>query len=211
MDDTRSDSDGNTERPLPAWQTSPAWWFRWIGLPLVVIVSIAAAIVWLQRPEDELPRRVAGADEPLEADVSAPQEGQPAPDFTLRTLDGNEVRLGELRGKLVVLNFWATWCGPCREEMPLFEQAMADREADGLLILAVNVQEGEEQVRPFVQRLGLSYPIGMDKNGTLARRYRVRSYPTTYFIGRDGRVEGRRVGAYTRQILFGRLSQLLDE
>jgi peroxiredoxin len=211
MGETQPSVDADPARPLPGWQASPAWWFRWVGLPLVAVMAIAAAIVWLQRPEDELSRRVAGADEPLETDTSAPQEGQPAPDFTLRTLDGNEVRLGELRGRLVVLNFWATWCGPCREEMPLFEQAMAEREADGLLILAVNVQEGEEQVRPFVQRLGLSYPIVMDKSGALARRYRVRSYPTTYFIGRDGTVEGRRVGAYTRQILFGRLSQLLDE
>ena len=211
MDETRPASDDDAQRPLPAWQRSPAWWFRWIGLPLIVMVGIVTAIIWLQRPEDELSRRVADGDEPLEADTVAPQEGQPAPDFTLRTLDGGEVRLGELRGKLVVLNFWATWCGPCREEMPLFEQAIAERAADGLVILAVNVRESEEQVRPFVQRLGLTYPIGMDKNGTLARRYRVRSYPTTYFIGRDGAVEGRRVGAYTRQILFGRLSQLLDE
>ena len=211
MDETPPVSEDAADRRLPAWQASPVWWFRWIGLPLVASVAIAAAIVWLQRPGDELSRRVAEADEPLEADTAAPQEGQPAPDFTLRTLDGGEVRLHELRGKVVVLNFWATWCGPCRDEMPLFEQAMAERGPDGLLIVAINVQESEDQVRPFVQRLGLTYPIGMDRNGGLARRYRVRSYPTTYFIGRNGTVEGRRVGAYTRHILFGRLSQLLDE
>jgi thiol-disulfide isomerase/thioredoxin len=211
MDETQPVPNAEAGRRLPAWQTSPTWWFRWIGLPLVVIMGIAAAMIWLQRPEDEIPRRVAEADAPLEADTAAPQEGQPAPDFTLRTLDGGEIRLGDLRGKIVVLNFWATWCGPCREEMPLLEQAMSERGPDGLVIVAINVQESEAQVRPFVQRLNLTYPIGMDRNGCLARRYRVRSYPTTYFISRDGAIEGRRVGAYTRQILFGRLSQLLDE
>ena len=211
MDDAPDAPPSEPEPTPPAWQSSPLWWFRWIGLPLLAITAIAAAIVWLQRPEDDLERQVADADVPLEADMAAPQEGQTAPEFTLRTLDGAEVRLSELRGKVVVLNFWATWCGPCREEMPLFEQAKAEREADGLVILAVNVQESDGQVRPFVERLGLTYSIGMDKNGSLARRYEVRSYPTTYFIGRDGTIEGRRVGAYTRQILFGRLSQLLDE
>ena|SRR5215212_5760049 len=211
MDDASDTPPSEAEPAPPVWQTSPVWWFRWIGLPLLVITAIAAAIVWLQRPADDLERQVADADVPLETDTSAPQEGQTAPEFTLRTLDGAEVRLSELRGKVVVINFWATWCGPCREEMPLLEQAKQEREADGLVILAVNVQESDGQVRPFVERLGLTYPIGMDKNGSLARRYEVRSYPTTYFIGRDGTIEGRRVGAYTRQILFGRLSQLLDE
>jgi peroxiredoxin len=211
VDETRPVPDDDAERRLPAWQTSPAWWLRWVGLPLIAVMAIAAAIVWLQRPGDDPPRRVAEVDEPLASDTAAPQEGQPAPDFTLRTLDGGEIRLSELRGQVVLLNFWATWCGPCRDEMPLFEQALKERGPDGLVIVAINVQESDAQVRPFVERLGLTYPIGMDKNGSLARRYRVRSYPTTYFVGRDGTVEGRRVGAYTRHILFGRLSQLLDE
>ena len=95
--------------------------------------------------------------------------------------------------------------------MPLFEQAQQRHSEDGLVVLAVNVREGSGLVRPFVERLALSYPIPMDEKGAVAGRYRVRSFPTTYFIGRDGTVEGRRVGAYTRQILFGRLEQLLED
>ncbi|MGH2602029.1 MAG: TlpA family protein disulfide reductase, partial [Dehalococcoidia bacterium] len=140
-----------------------------------------------------------------------PQEGSPAPDFVLSTLDGREVRLSDYRGNVVLLNFWATWCGPCREEMPLFEAAQQEYSDRGLVVLAVNVGEGSSTVRPFVERLALTYDIALDGNSSIARRYRARSFPTTYFIDRDGTVEGRRVGAYTRQILFGRLAQLLDE
>lgn len=195
----------------PAWQTSPGWWFRRVGLPLLALVAIAAVIVWLQRPEDALKRSTAESDVPLERDTAAPQEGAPAPDFTVETLDGQRLRLSDLRGQVVVLNFWATWCGPCREEMPLFERAAAEFAGQGLVLIAINVQERPGAVRTFVERLGLTYPIGLDEKGTIARRYRVRSFPTTYFVGRDGTVEGRRVGAYTRQILFGRLDQLLND
>ena len=209
-DDPSSTPDQN---PLPVWQTSPGWWFRRIGIPLLALVAIAGVIVWLERPGggDDPSRRVAEGDEPLEADTRAPQEGAPAPDFTVTTLSGEKVRLSDYRGKVVLLNSWATWCGPCRDEMPLFEQAQQRHAEDGLVVLAVNVREGSGQVRPFVERLTLSYPIGLDEKGAVSGLYRVRSFPTTYFIGRDGTVEGRRVDAYTRQILFGRLEQLLEE
>ncbi|MGH2586874.1 MAG: redoxin domain-containing protein [Dehalococcoidia bacterium] len=206
-------SQPNPEEPstLPAWQRSAGWWFRWIGLPLLAVIVIAGAIIWLERPDEEPPRRTATDDEPLVADGGAPQEGSPAPDFVLSTLDGREVRLSDYRGNVVLLNFWATWCGPCREEMPLFEAAQQEYSDRGLVVLAVNVGEGSSTVRPFVERLALTYDIALDGNSSIARRYRARSFPTTYFIDRDGTVEGRRVGAYTRQILFGRLAQLLDE
>lgn len=198
------------ERPPPPWRTSTAWWLSRVATPVLAIAVIAGAIVWLQRPDDPPDRRVAAADEPLESDGGVPQEGSPAPDFTLTTLDGQQLQLRDLRGRVVLLNFWATWCGPCREEMPLFEQAQQQYGAENLVIVAVNVQESQSVVRPFVERLALTYPIAMDTRGAIARRYRVRSYPTTYFVGRDGRIEGRRVGPYTRQILFGRLDQLLE-
>jgi cytochrome c biogenesis protein CcmG/thiol:disulfide interchange protein DsbE len=196
--------------PLPPWKTSPGWWIRRVAAPLVVIVVIAGAIVWLQAPDSPSDRRTARADEPLESDSAAPQEGSAAPPIRLTTLEGEDVSLSDYLGKLVVLNFWATWCGPCREEMPLFEQAQQHYGSDNIVVLAVNVREGSGTVRPFVERFALTYPILLDERGSVARRYRVRSFPTTYFIGRDGTVEGRRVGAYTHRVLFGRIDQLLD-
>lgn len=198
------------EQPLPEWQTSPGWWFKRIGIPVLVLLAIVGTIVWLEGPSDDVTRRIASSDEPLEADSTAPQEGAPAPNFVMATLDGQQVSLSDLKGKVVVLNFWATWCGPCRDEMPLFQEAANQHAEDGLVVIAVNVREGASTVRLFVEKLKLRYTIGMDEKGAVAGRYRVRSFPTTYFVGRDGAIEGRRVGSYTRQILFGRLEQLLD-
>jgi len=186
---------------------------RWgvrLGVPLIALTVIATAIVWLQRPDDTGRRIVAESDVPLDSEGGAPQEGAQAPDFQLAALDDSAIQLSDLRGRIVVLNFWATWCGPCRDEMPLLEQASADFDGD-VVVVAINVQGRRATVRQFLDKLQLTYRIGLDQNGTVARRYHVRSFPTTYFIGRDGRVEGRRVGAYTRTILYGRLEQLLDQ
>ena len=208
--DTEPQSPGAETVSLAPWKTSPGWWIRRVAVPLLVVVVIAGAIVWLQAPESSSERRTASADEPLESDSEAPQEGSAAPSIQLTSLSGEDVNLSDYLGKIVVLNFWATWCGPCREEMPLFEQAQQFYGSDNVVILAVNVREGSGTVRPFVERFALTYPILLDERGSVARRYRVRSFPTTYFIGRDGTVEGRRVGAYTHRILFGRIDQLLD-
>ncbi|MGE0544278.1 MAG: redoxin domain-containing protein [Dehalococcoidia bacterium] len=208
--DVEPQSPPDENESLPPWKTSPGWWIRRVALPLLVISVIAGAIVWLQAPESSSERRIAHADEPLASDAEAPQEGSPAPSLQLTTLNDEEVSLSDYLGRIVILNFWATWCEPCREEMPLFEQAQQHYGADVLVILAVNVREGAGTVRPFVERFALTYPILLDERGSVARRYRVRSFPTTYIIGRDGTVQGRRVGAYTHRILFGRIDQLLD-
>ena len=208
--EAEQDRPSEDERTAPPWRTSAGWWLRRVALPVLVITIIVGTIVWLQRPDEELNRRVAVVDEPLASDGSAPQDGSPAPDFTLATLDGQEVSLRDFQGRFVLLNFWATWCGPCREEMPLFEQAQQQYGVENLVIVAVNVQESQGMVRSVVDRIALTYPVAMDARGATARRYGVRSYPTTFFVDRDGRIEGRRVGAYTRHILFGRLDQLLE-
>lgn len=122
------------------------------------------------------------------------EEKIPSENFTLKLLDGGEVSLSDYRGSVVFLNFWATWCPPCREEMPSM-QALYDELADeGLEILAVNVLEDEATAAVFIDEQGFTYPVLMDRNGRVMLRYGVRAYPTTYLIDRDGFVIGVRPG-----------------
>lgn len=116
-----------------------------------------------------------------------------APEVVLSTLDGRTLRLSEQRGTLVLLNFWATWCAPCRLEMPLLEDR-ARRDAGRLQVWGVNAAESPPQVQAFVQDLALTFPILLDVAGEAQARYRVRGYPTTVLVGREGQLLERRVG-----------------
>jgi thiol-disulfide isomerase/thioredoxin len=128
----------------------------------------------------------------------------------LRTLDGGTVRLSDLRGQPVIINFWATWCGPCKEEMPAIEEAYQAHRNDGLVVLAVNVRESARLVDPYVSKLKLTFPVLLDPSGSVSGRYRVHSLPTSVFVRPDGTVDGIRVGSYTKRILFGRIEQFVE-
>lgn len=120
--------------------------------------------------------------------IPAPQKGFLAPDFTLETLDGKTVTLSDLRGQAVIVNLWASWCGPCRLEMPAFKKVHEEYKEQGLVILAVNStsQDTPSAVENFVAEYQLPFTILMDYKGTAARLYQVSALPTTFFIGRDG-------------------------
>jgi peroxiredoxin len=117
-----------------------------------------------------------------------------APDFTLPNVDEQQVSLRQYRGKVVFLNFWATWCIPCREEMPGLEQLHQTFQQQDLVILAINLKEGAEQVKTFFQKRTLSFPALLDQNGAVFRDYSVAGMPTTYLIGRNGNLLARGVG-----------------
>lgn len=123
--------------------------------------------------------------------------GEIAPDFTTTTPDGEEISLVDYRGDVVLLNFWATWCGPCRVEMPEFQDAFVAHQDDGFTILAVNFQENADQITPFVEELGLTFPVALDLRGDINTQYNVLSYPSTYLIGRDGEILDRHFGPLT--------------
>ncbi len=119
-----------------------------------------------------------------------------APDFALPTPDGKRrVALAELRGKVVFVNFWATWCPPCREEMPSMERLHKEFRDQGLAVLAVNMQESPKQVVRFMKDFRLTFPALLDADLKVTELYRVRGLPTTYLIDRTGRVVGQAVGA----------------
>ncbi len=126
--------------------------------------------------------------------LQPPQEEVKAPDFTLKDLNSRKVRLADFRGKVVFLNFFATWCVPCRAEMPAMERLHRDFKGKGLVVLAVDIQESARTVRPFVRELQLSFPALLDEDGSVAYMYAVRPVPATYLISRDGRIAWRAFG-----------------
>ena len=122
-----------------------------------------------------------------------PSVDEPALDFTLANLDGTSLSLDDLRGKNVLINFWATWCGPCRQEMPMIEAAYQAYAPD-LVVLAVNIGEEPWRVKKFVHDLGLSFEVLMDEGNQVQSLYRVRAYPTTYLVDTQGVVRAQHVG-----------------
>lgn len=119
-----------------------------------------------------------------------------APDFTLPDLDGNEVSLSDFKGKVIFLHFWATWCPPCRNEMPSVEvlyQKLKDKDFE---LLAVSLdRQGSSAVEPFIRDYGLTFPILLDLDGKVARTYKVRGIPSTFIVDKEGLIAERVVGA----------------
>jgi peroxiredoxin len=126
----------------------------------------------------------------------APRIGYRAPNFRLENLEGEEVSLAGYRGQVVFINFWATWCVPCKAEMPSMQALYKDYKDKGLEILAVSSDfEGETAVRPFVEEMRLTYPILLDSDFRVDSRYLIRSVPTTILVGRDGVITHKLIGA----------------
>jgi peroxiredoxin len=127
--------------------------------------------------------------------------GSPAPDFQLESLDGPAISLSDLRGRPVLLNFWATWCGPCRLEIPFLKEVSRDESwrAQGLVILAVNLGEPAADVREFVEFYGLTFPVLLDSQGQIGMLYNAASIPTTYFVDKDGIIRNIKRGAFTQR------------
>jgi peroxiredoxin len=121
-------------------------------------------------------------------------EGHPAPDFTLPVLDDGELSLASLRGRVVLLNFWATWCKPCEDEMPAMQRLHDGLAGADFELVAVSVDEGDDEVRAFRDRLGLRFPILRDPGKRAAGVYQSFRFPESWLIGRDGTVVARYVG-----------------
>lgn len=120
--------------------------------------------------------------------LSMPRAPVKAPPFTLKDPAGHVVELQNQRGKVVFLNFWATWCPPCRAEMPAMEKLQEEFKSKGLVVLAVSVNESRKEVVKFLKERKISLPVALDSDGTVSEDYGVRALPTTFLIGRDGEV-----------------------
>ena len=134
---------------------------------------------------------------------SQPSEFQSIDDFTVE-------KLNEYRGQVVVLNFWAKWCKPCRVEMPDLEAVYQEYREQGVVVLAVNVSESSPDIADFAEELGLTFPILRDSKQEAMREYNVKILPTTCFIDREGRVRHSRVGAMTKSVMTKQIESLLE-
>ena len=142
--------------------------------------------------------------------AAGPLVGDPAPDFELvEAGTGNKQRLSDFRGRPVLVNFWATWCAPCRTEMPALEKAAITYRNAGLQVLAVNFGESQPAVLAFAAELGLQLPLLLDSDGAVQATYRVPGYPSSYFIDRQARVAAVHLGILTEDQLVARLSTIL--
>jgi cytochrome c biogenesis protein CcmG/thiol:disulfide interchange protein DsbE len=176
--------------------------FRYWGA--LVLVVIAIGVAWISGS------RLSAGDEQAQPKTGA-QVGLLAPDFSLPALDGALVSLSAQRGNVVLVNLWASWCGPCRSEMPAVNRVYQAHRASGFVVLAVNAanQDDESEARAFVRNLGLVFPILFDRDGSAGRAYRLRSLPTSYFIGRDGVIREIVVGSMSEAMLEARVKRLL--
>jgi len=157
------------------WVARPGRWFPIMGVTL----ALGLAWIWVS---------AVPAEATTGGQIPSPREGFLAPDFTLELLGGGEVTLSELRGKGVVINLWASWCPPCRAEMPAIQQVYEKTKGRGLAVLAVNTtfQDSERAAAAFIQELGLTFLVPLDRDGTVSRQYQLRALPSTFFVDREG-------------------------
>jgi peroxiredoxin len=150
-------------------------------------------------------------DESGHGAAAAALEGKPAPDFKLKRVDGKDVSLADLKGSVVILDFWATWCGPCRASLPELDKIYADHKADGLRAYAVNLREEKDTVQKFVDQTKLGIPVLFDGEGQTADKYGVTGIPQTVVIGKDGSVKKVVVGSGTHDIVRKAVEEALKK
>jgi len=167
---------------------------------LLIAVILVAGMAWTAAS-----RVPAGADQ-----ATRDRARRATPGIELDTLDGGKFKLADQVGKPVVVNFWATWCPPCRAELPAFEEVYKNNRDKGLVVVGVDVAESPEAVAKFVSDMGLSYPIALDMDGETTELYRIQGMPTTLFIGRDGQIKDTVIGGpLTKAAIESKVAELL--
>jgi len=176
----------------------------WLALGGGVVIGAAAGYLVFfglpSEPADPQPQPTVGAPR---ISIAGLETGSQAPLFELETADGEMVRLEEYRGQVVLLNFWATWCAPCRIEMPLLQSTFDSFQDQGLVILGIDFDEPADLVASFGDELGLTFPLLLDPGGKVQQQYKVRGYPTTVVLDREGRIQSYHIGVLTQSQLDG--------
>ena len=219
-DDAEIDEvSGVEERPQNRRQWSGA--LRSLVLPVLIVATIVGVLLYVERARDD----GGGADDgfgivelPAGANTTgrgpSTDVGRAAPDFLLETPDGGTLRFSDLRGKPVLVNFWASWCAPCRQEIPEIVRAYNDRRDEGLEVLAVNLQENDGVIREFAEERGMTFPIVVDRRGQVAEAWRiggpVEGIPSSYFIDREGIVRATVFGPMDAKRIDEELAKILE-
>jgi cytochrome c biogenesis protein CcmG/thiol:disulfide interchange protein DsbE len=144
--------------------------------------------------------------------IPSPLIGRPAPPFALAAFDGGRVSLEEMRGKIVVLNFWASWCYPaCYEEAPVLERNWQAYRDKGVMVVGIDIQDKEEAALKFIRQFGLSFPNAPDPEGKVSVDYGVYGVPETFFIDRNGKIRKKHVGAVTEELFRSEVERMLKD
>jgi len=172
---------------------------------LLVILTLVMLITGCQS-SSETPGETSSTT-PVEGDWA----GNLAPDFRLQNLEGQTVSLGDLRGSPVMLNFWATWCGPCRYEMPYLQQVYEEWSGKGLVLLAIDIGENPSLVKGFLEMNNLDLPVLLDTEKNVAEEYDIRGIPTTFFVDKDGIIQEKIVGSFpSKEAIEGHLAKIMQ-
>ncbi len=174
--------------------------FRRVGLGLLAVAL--AGILVIQSCTPSSPAVESGRQET----TVGVKVGELAPDFTLTDLDGNSVTLSEYRGKVVFINFWATWCPPCRAEMPEIEAVYQEYKDKGVVVIGVDILEPEDVVRQFVEQGGYNWIFVLDATGAVSDDYKITAIPTSFFIDREGIIQVVKIGAMTKRAMENKLA-----
>ena len=196
---------------------------RQIGLINAAVVGSALVLFVVTRPlggsDSTSPVDPGATFYRLSAETQGLDLGQKAPELVgenggasvqLMDLDGRPVSLASLKGQPVWINFWATWCPPCQRETPVLRDTFEAHKSEGLVLLAIDVQEPADTVRSYANRYGLTYRIGLDVTGAIFRTYRIFGLPSQYFIDRDGVIRGRYFGPLTRDQAESQLKAIMQ-
>ena len=188
----------------PDWGVSLRHLLTLLVAGVIIVVGIWGLENSLRSADANSAISTSGVPGSLEAE---PKIGHHAPDFALRNLDGDLVRLSSLAGKRVILNFWASWCPPCRAEMPDLEALYRENQEKGVMVLAVNLREDPEAVARFARSLRLTLPILLDPDSEAANQYQPNYLPTTFFIDGSGVIRDMNVGAMNKATMEFKLER----
>jgi len=195
------------QQPDVRWRPAPGT-LRNIVATLLVGAAIAATVWVFDRPGTANSQSITVT---ATARGETPKVGRAAPDFELTLIDGSTVRLSDYRGRPVWINFWASWCPPCRAENPDIESVYnAHKDTDGLVLLAPAIGEGAGAVSAYMERADLDYPVGADGDTQIAANYRVLGIPTHIFVDREGIVREIRVGAMSEKTMEKKIAKITE-